>query len=285
VRRPQLAKRFRYGREAIKRVIWAGMRYGWIVANKTRLPNGKISVVYEVRDEPGPPLSDEDIRAALSLGSSGAADADESDGADAHETGDPPASGDPPPTGEPATAQPGVAQPATANPYVVSIEEATKDGFTKAAADMRATALVSEEAHTIADEIVGIMGHDPKNPPSSWFGAPYRVQQWLLRGWPRPLIIASVREQAARPRARAINGIKYFEPGIADAVASSKAPLPDGTAVAQSKGRSNETGGSVIAATDRLIDRIRAFGSSGQGRVRGGAGEDAIRQLPQGRRE
>src|SRR5690242_5037900 len=101
VRRPQLAKRFRYGREAIKRVIWSGMRTGWIVANKTRQSDGKISVVYEVRDEPGPTLSVDEIRDALSLGSSGAAESDESEAADVPETGDPPQPAHPPPTGDP----------------------------------------------------------------------------------------------------------------------------------------------------------------------------------------
>lgn len=76
VRRPQLAKRFHYGRKAIKRVIWNGMRCGWIVARKTQLSDGRFFTVYEIKDEPGPSLSDEDIRAALSLGSSDADDAD-----------------------------------------------------------------------------------------------------------------------------------------------------------------------------------------------------------------
>lgn len=131
VRRPQLAKRFGYGREAIKRVIWSGMRHGWIIAQKTRLTDGKMFVIYEVRDAPGPELSDDEIRNALSLASSGATETDsEGDGADETST-DPPADGQPPPTGDPATGQRGVGQPATANPYVVPIEGTTKYGFNK----------------------------------------------------------------------------------------------------------------------------------------------------------
>lgn len=124
VRRPQLAKRFKYGREAIKRVMWNGMRLGYIVAQKTRLGNGRIFTIYEVRDVPGPELSDEQIKAALSLGSSDAEDhADEGEETE-H-------ANHPPPTGDPATGHPGVGQPATGNPYVAPKEGATKDRFTK----------------------------------------------------------------------------------------------------------------------------------------------------------
>jgi hypothetical protein len=126
VRRPQLAKRFGYGREAIKRVVWNGMRFGWIVAQKTRLADGRLFTIYEIRDEPGPELSDEEIRRALSLESSEAGDAD-SDGDDPAEQ----ATGDPPDTGQPAPGEPATGQPATGNSYVVSKEETTKYGFTK----------------------------------------------------------------------------------------------------------------------------------------------------------
>lgn len=126
VRRPQLAKRFGYGRDAIKRVMWNGMRHGWIVAQKTQLSDGRIFTIYEIRDEPGPELSDDDIRRALSLASS---EAEESD-VGGPDPDDHPDTGDPP-TPNPATGQPGVVQPATGNPYVVSKEETTKYGFTK----------------------------------------------------------------------------------------------------------------------------------------------------------
>lgn len=119
VRRPQLAKRFRYGRKAIKRVIWNGMRFGWIVAQKTKLADGRFFTVYEVRDEPGPDLSDDEIRSALSLGSSEADDADFDDSEDGAEGADPP------------TPDGGVPERGVPKGYVASIEEATKHGFTK----------------------------------------------------------------------------------------------------------------------------------------------------------
>lgn len=126
VRRPQLAKRFGYGRDAIKRVMWNGMRFGWIVAQKTQLSDGRFFTIYEIRDQAGPELSDDEIRHALSLVSSEAGESDD-EGPDADT---PPDTGGPP-APDPATGQPGVAQPATGNPYVASKEEATKYGFTK----------------------------------------------------------------------------------------------------------------------------------------------------------
>lgn len=130
VRRPALGRRFRYGRDAIKRVLWNAMRHGWIVARKTQLSDGRFHTIYEVRDEPGPELSDTEIRSALSLGSSEAGEPDsEGEGpGQPPETGVPD-TGDPP--ADPPTGQPGVGQPATGNPYVAPKEGATKYGFTK----------------------------------------------------------------------------------------------------------------------------------------------------------
>lgn len=151
VRRPQLAKRFRYGREAIKRVMWSGMRCGWIVAVRTRLSDGRLHVIYEVRDQPGPELSDDEIRSALSLGSSEAGDSDAEGGDDAQP------STDPPPTGQPSTGEPATGQPATGNPYVVSIEETTKNGFTKDESTKGARAFADVKAAWNPDHILSLV--------------------------------------------------------------------------------------------------------------------------------
>jgi predicted transcriptional regulator len=148
VRRPQLAKRFGYGREAIKRVMWNTMRCGWVVAQKTQLTDGRFFTVYEVRDEPGPELSDEQIRAALSLGSSEAGEGDTEGDRTGEPTTDPPATGDPP-TGQPATAQ-----PATGNPYVAPIEGVTKNGFTKDGIHQSGWAFSDVRAKWPADHVV-----------------------------------------------------------------------------------------------------------------------------------
>ena len=66
VRRPALMKRFRIGRDAMRRIVSSWMRSGWCDAKKERRPDGTFIIVYEIRDDRGPELSDEDIRRALS---------------------------------------------------------------------------------------------------------------------------------------------------------------------------------------------------------------------------
>src|SRR5436853_6269084 len=70
VRRPALMRRWNIGSVSMKRIINNWMRFGWCQAKKTRLSNGTFSIIYEIRDEPGPELSEEEIRDALSLVSS-----------------------------------------------------------------------------------------------------------------------------------------------------------------------------------------------------------------------
>lgn len=109
VRRPALARRWKYGREAIRRVIFNLVKSGWCVPHRTRLANGTFHIVYEIRDEPGPELTDDEARRDLSLVSSGSASAasEEESAADDPET-HPPSTGDPhtghPSTGDPTTA-------------------------------------------------------------------------------------------------------------------------------------------------------------------------------------
>lgn len=116
VRRPALARRFRIGRDSIKRIVHSWLRTGWCVARKTRLANGSFHVIYEIRDEPGPELSEEEIKAALTLVSSGAGH-DQSEEQDAIEHPPDPL---PPPTENPSwgAAQPSLAQPSPADPPV-----------------------------------------------------------------------------------------------------------------------------------------------------------------------
>lgn len=91
VRRPALMRRLKIGREGLRRVIRNCIRFGWIVAKVTRLSNGTISIVYEVRDEAGPTLSEDEVKAALSLVSSGAGsgDSDDDEGAEHGPDADP----------------------------------------------------------------------------------------------------------------------------------------------------------------------------------------------------
>ncbi len=93
VRRPALMRRWNIGRDTIKRVMTNLIRFGWCIAHKTRLSNGTFHIIYEIRDEPGRDLTDDEIRRALSVVSTEVADGEsEGDGASDHlpETGDPP---------------------------------------------------------------------------------------------------------------------------------------------------------------------------------------------------
>jgi len=66
VRRSHLMKRFGLGRDRMRKVVWNWLSTGWVVATRVRLDNGQMDVIYDVYDEPGPGLTDEEIRALFS---------------------------------------------------------------------------------------------------------------------------------------------------------------------------------------------------------------------------
>ena len=94
VRRPALMRRWSIGVVSIKRIVHSWMRTGWCHAAKVRLPNGTFYIVYEIRDQPGEELTDEQIREALSL-VSGEASMDEFRSEEAPDQ--PPETDEPPP--------------------------------------------------------------------------------------------------------------------------------------------------------------------------------------------
>ena len=108
VRRPALMRRWKVGRDTIKRVMTNLIRTGWCRARKIRLSNGTFQVIYEIRDEPGRELSEVETREALSVESTGpvAGEAEGEDDEPDHMPGT-----DPPPTGQPGVANQGVAAP------------------------------------------------------------------------------------------------------------------------------------------------------------------------------
>jgi hypothetical protein len=111
VRRPALARRWDMGRDAIKRVIASLVRTGWCIARKDRRPDGTFYMIYEIRDEPGPTLTDEEVRRALSLVSSEAA-SDENDVISSPNiAGEQHGEAAEPPTGYPSLADPPPADP------------------------------------------------------------------------------------------------------------------------------------------------------------------------------
>lgn len=122
VRRPALMRRWGMGRDAIKRVVSNLVRYGWCIARKDRLPNGTFCMIYEIRDEPGPTLTDEQVRQALSLVSSEAV-SDEN-----HVIPGPDIVPDQPPqSGDPPTGYPSLADPSPGKAEVAYIDIQNKD--------------------------------------------------------------------------------------------------------------------------------------------------------------
>lgn len=111
VRRPALMRRFKVGRDGLRRLMRNLLRYGWIAAEVTRLSDGRVHVIYEVRDEPGPELSEDEARSALSLVSSGAGSGEAADDDGEGDESEHPPDGADPPAGyaSPPTGQPGAA--------------------------------------------------------------------------------------------------------------------------------------------------------------------------------
>jgi hypothetical protein len=122
VRRPALMRRWGMGRDAIKRVVGNLVRYGWCRPERTRLGNGTFYMIYEIRDEPGPTLTDEEVRRALSLVSSEAA-SDEIDGDGGPESG----SDQLRPNNDPPTPYPSLVHPSPADPSLAYISIQNND--------------------------------------------------------------------------------------------------------------------------------------------------------------
>jgi hypothetical protein len=121
VRRPALMRRWNIGRDAIKRVISNLVRYGWCRPEKTRLANGTFHVIYEIRDQPGATLTDEEVRRALSL-VSGEAASDDIDGSPARS--DQASDAAEPPTENPSwmVDHPSLVDPSPGNPSLAYID-------------------------------------------------------------------------------------------------------------------------------------------------------------------
>src|ERR1700680_3361665 len=72
IRRPALLKRWSFGRESLRRIIRNLVRYGYCRAERKRREDGTTFMIYEIRDEPGPELTEDEAKRALALESSAA---------------------------------------------------------------------------------------------------------------------------------------------------------------------------------------------------------------------
>jgi hypothetical protein len=142
-----------------------------------------------------------------------------------------------------------------------------------------------QSALELADEIAVAVGHDLAFVPPAWCGAANRVEMWLTNGWPRELILETVRGVMARKRDGPPDSIQYFEKPIAKAFAQSAKPLP--TVVIDSSPekihvRTQADRGqhrSVSTSLESILARIEDFDAPGGG---GGAGAPDVRLLSKG---
>jgi uncharacterized protein YdaU (DUF1376 family) len=150
---------------------------------------------------------------------------------------------------------------------------------------------IRHRAFSIATEIAKNCGYPtPQDWPPGFCGGPNRVETWLREGWPEETIMVGVRESLARKKDGPPSTMNYFEKAIARAVALAAAPLPqvqiiEGETIGAHRAR-NGASGDVIAAADRLIERVRGF-QEGGGEIaaienRSRESEAPVRMLPKG---
>lgn len=140
-----------------------------------------------------------------------------------------------------------------------------------AAADARATPLVSPQAFEVAKQVGELCGYpDPQAWPPGWCGSPMTVQKWLTEGWPVEIITATCRGSIGKKRGSPPNTITYFEKAIAEAVAQHAAPLPkvkiiEGNEVihAQANQPAGRSGGGFASfARKRALDAAKLAGGT-----------------------
>jgi hypothetical protein len=288
VRRPALMRRWGIGSVAMKRIIHSWMRTGWCQATKVRLPNGTFCIHYDISDVPGRALSNEEIREALSLVSSEVSPIDiELNSSGLAERNHPHVSERPPPC------QPGVDDQGVATRGVAYIEDTTNTPSTRTDSDQDDVGGVerarsgrfSEGSKALASTFLLAVGFDGLlQVPPEFAGIHYRAAMWERAGWTLDLIDAEARKLA---RDRPLKPISYFEKVFATAFAKRQAPLPIAEVRPAEKlkvtqnGRSS-SGGNLIQAADRLVERIRSFdaGPRAADSVCRGEGEAAARMLP-----
>lgn len=145
----------------------------------------------------------------------------------------------------------------------------------------RPRSLISEDAFTVAGDVLVAMGLDREDPRS--VGAPMTVQTWLSWGWAPDVIVSTVKRVMAGRRGPP-GTLSYFEKAIMRAMAELQAPAPT-IEITQKTIRidahdtqpATQRGGSIVDALNRRIAAIeRADAVDPQ------VPEDALRLLPAG---
>jgi len=132
----------------------------------------------------------------------------------------------------------------------------------------------------LSDSLLKLLGQDPKNPEPGYYDAPRTIQGWLNKGWDAETIAISVREQLARKRDGPPGTIRYFERGIASAIARHRAPLPVAKSPAFIEGsHAKKAQNTAIDGIRSLREKLVGSGASG---LRDGPSGDDVRVLSEG---
>lgn len=151
--------------------------------------------------------------------------------------------------------------------------------------EARGRSLISEEAFTVAGDLLEAMGL-PRDHPLS-VGAPMTVQSWLNGGWPADIIKVGVQKAMQNRKQDPPNTLKYFEKAIARTHAEMSRPLPiveireAETIKVTSNGKPKS---SIIQAADDLRRKLASFDGPARGveQLRSGEGETSPRLLSNG---
>jgi len=144
--------------------------------------------------------------------------------------------------------------------------------------------LIRPEAFELSEEIAKLCGHDPHFVPTAWCGAPFRVEMWLTQGWTRDQVIPAVTSALAKKHGKAPVSIQYFEKPIAEFIAQMSRPLPEVVVdnTAEKIHVRPPTTSAIIAAADRLVERLASFDEPAPSDLRGGEGAQPIRAISKG---
>lgn len=125
------------------------------------------------------------------------------------------------------------------------------------------------EAHSISDDCYRALGIDLEAIPPEWCGLAYQIDMLLARGYDPSLITATF----ARLKSSPLKAVNYFIRAVESAQPIKQAgPVPHETVQPKTN---------IVAAAERLQQRLTDFDRPGRAAVRSGAGEATVRLLPE----
>lgn len=157
--------------------------------------------------------------------------------------------------------------------------QSEKKDIGESAAQSRSS-LTTPEGVALCNAFLEAIGFpDPTDILPEWCGTAMRAEAWQAAGWPVSMIVATAK-QIMQGR-QAPPHINYFEKAFANAHATAIAPVP----VGKPNGKPHDKTGNIIAAADRLLERVRGFDATAPTEpsdLRDGTGAAFVRTIPPG---